>query len=251
MAVERYLEHDDRVVVITGACEQHGYVSLLSDVIMPVEIVRAACEAEDVLIAPPLPFGISPYFAAYPGTISLNVTTFTDVVREVLSALMEQGFRRVLVSNGHGGNTGVLTPLLVELGNAYPAARFELFQWWTHPAVVRAAEAAGLPQRHANWSENFRWTNIGPAPEENKPFPEVARTASAAATRAVLGDGSYGGPYAAPDAVMDSLFAAAVAAMTDALKDLRRYLPGDRSAFTASPLNDGRAYLKEESLYDT
>jgi creatinine amidohydrolase len=221
MAVERYLAEDDRVVVITGACEQHGYVSLLSDIIMPVEIARAACASEDVLIAPPLPFGISPYFATYPGTVSLSVSTFSAVVAEVIAALVGQGFRRVLVSNGHGGNTGVLVPLLVELGNAHPDTRFDLFQWWTHPAVIRAAEAAGLPQRHANWSENFRWTNTGPVPASDKPFPEVSRTASAAATRTALGDGSYGGSYAAPEAVMDSLFAAAVGAMIDALRQLK------------------------------
>ena len=120
MDVERYLACDDRIVVITGACEQHGYVSLLSDILAPMAIAKAAIEQEPVLVAPPLPFGISPYFTAYPGTISLRVETFASVVRELLTGLTAQGFRRILVSNGHGGNTGVLIPLLVELGNTHP-----------------------------------------------------------------------------------------------------------------------------------
>lgn len=220
MDVERYLATDDRIVVITGACEQHGHVSLLADILAPVEIARAAARRQPVLIAPPLPFGISPYFTAYPGTISLRVETFATVVREVLAALVAQGFRRILVSNGHGGNTGVLIPLLVELGNAHPEARFELFQWWTHPDVVKAGDDLGLPQRHANWSENFPFTRVGPAPAGEKTMVNLSRTANAAATRVGLGDGSYGGAYQASDEAMATFFAAAVEAMVAALRAL-------------------------------
>jgi len=218
MDVERYLTCDDRIVVITGACEQHGYVSLLSDILAPMAIATAAIEQEPVLVAPPLPFGISPYFAAYPGTISLRVETFAAVVRELLTGLVAQGFRRILVSNGHGGNTGVLIPLLVELGNTHPEARFELFQWWTHPDVVQAGEKIGLPQRHANWSENFPFTRVSSVPSGEKPLVNLSRTATAAATRTGLGDGSYGGAYQAADAAMESFFAAAVDAMVATLR---------------------------------
>ncbi len=218
--VERSLAADDRIVVITGACEQHGYVSLLADILAPAAIAQAAAEREPVLIAPSLPFGISPYFTAYPGTISLRPETFAAVVREVLTGLVAQGFRRILVSNGHGGNTGVLVPLLVELGNAHSEAKFELFQWWTHPDVVQAGDALGLTQRHANWSENFPFTRVGPVPAGDKRLVALSRTASAAATRAALGDGSYGGAYQAPDEAMATFFAAAVDAMVAALRAL-------------------------------
>ena len=97
MNVEQYLERDDRVVVITGACEQHGYLSLSSDILIPLEVAREACRREGVLIAPPLAYGISPYFTAYPGTLSLRTETFSLVVREIIEGLLSQGFRRVLV----------------------------------------------------------------------------------------------------------------------------------------------------------
>lgn len=220
MDVERYLARDDRIVLITGSCEQHAYLSLSSDILAPLAIAREACRREDVLIAPPLPFGISPYFAAYPGTISLRPETFAAVVREIIEALVTQGFRRVLVSNGHGGNSGVLIPLLVELGNAHPGARFGLYQWWLHPAVVAVGQEAGLLQRHANWSENFPFTRVGPIPEGSKPDVTISRTASAAATRTALGDGNYGGPYQASDALMARCFDTAVEAMVAALREL-------------------------------
>jgi creatinine amidohydrolase len=220
MQVEDYLTRDDRIVVITAACEQHAYLSLLTDVRVPLEIAKAACDREGVLIAPPLPYGISPYFTAYPGTISLRPETFAVLVREVLTGLVAQGLRRILVSNGHGGNTGVLTPLLIEIASAHPGAKLELFEAWRHPAVVEVAQQAGLGLNHANWSEAFWFTDLGQSPSGEKPVPVFSRTASAAETRAALGDGNYGGPYTAPDEVMRRTFDAAVEAMTGILREL-------------------------------
>jgi creatinine amidohydrolase len=221
MQVEAYLQRDDRIVVITGACEQHAYLSLLTDIRLPLAIAEAACEREQVLIAPPLPYGISPYFTAYPGTISLSSKTFATVVRAILANLWTQGFKRILVSNGHGGNTGVLGALVSELNTAHPEVKIALFEWWRHPAVNAVAEAEGLAQHHANWSENFpALTRIALVPNGQKSPVALPPGTSAVATRALLGDGSFGGAYQAPDAVMDRFFAAAVDAMAAVLREL-------------------------------
>jgi creatinine amidohydrolase len=221
MQVEAYLQRDDRIVVVTGACEQHAYLSLLADIRLPLAIAEAACKQESVLIAPPLPYGISPYFTAYPGTISLSLETFATIIREVLANLWRQGFKRILVSNGHGGNTGVLGALISELNTAHPEVKIALFEWWRHPAVNAVAEAEGLTQHHANWSENFaELTRIAPVPNGQKSPVSLAPGTSAVATRDVIGDGSFGGAYQASDAVMDRFFAAAVDAMAAALREL-------------------------------
>jgi creatinine amidohydrolase len=222
MGIEEYLRRDDRIVVIAGACEQHAYSSVMADVLEPLEIAKAATQVDPVLIAPPMPYGLSPYFVTYPGTISLRVETYASVMREVLESLARQGFRRVLLSNGHGGNTGVLSTLLVELANAHPEARFELFQWWTHPDVVKAGESFGLKQSHANWSENFPFTRVGATPPGEKAPPTISRTAGAAEVRAQLGDGSYGGAYSASDEAMAAFFRAAVDSMVAALAALKQ-----------------------------
>lgn len=225
MDVEHYLQHhDDRVIVITGACEQHAYLSLLSDVRAPLGIARAAAELEPVLIAPPLPYGISPYFTSYPGTVSLRAETFTAVVREVLSGLVGQGFRRVLVSNGHGGNTGALRPLLIELGGEHPDASFELFEWWRDERVVSVARAANLPQHHANWSEALPMNRVADLPEGEKQPPEFSPVAPARIVREALGDGSYGGPYRAPEDIIDRLFEAAVTSLVEKLRELKQHV---------------------------
>jgi len=220
MDVERYLQRDDRLVFVIGSCEQHAYLSLACDVKAPMAIAGEACRREGVLLAPAVPYGVSPYFTAYPGTFSLRPETLAAVVRELVEGAIAQGFRRILVSNGHGGNTGVLVPLLVEIGNAHPEAKLVIFHWWRHPAVVAVAQQAGLAQYHANWSENFAITRVGPVPEGEKQPPVVPAVASAAAVRKILGDGSFGGAYQAPAEVSDRLFAAAVDAMVAELRGL-------------------------------
>jgi len=217
MQVEEYLKYNDRVVLITAACEQHAYLSLLTDVRVPLEIAKVACEREKVLIAPPLPYGISPYFVEYPGTISLRPETFAALVREVLENLIRQGFRRILISNGHGGNTGVLIPLMIDVANAHDGTKLELFEAWRDPAVVEVAQQAGLATNHANWSEAFSFSKVAPNPQNEKPTPMFSRTASAKETRAALGDGNFGGLYEASDEVMRRTFDAAVAAMAEIL----------------------------------
>jgi creatinine amidohydrolase len=44
MDVEEYLKHDNRLMLVVGACEQHGYLSLLSDVKIPLALADAAAK---------------------------------------------------------------------------------------------------------------------------------------------------------------------------------------------------------------
>ena len=201
--VERYLQLDDRLVLVVGSCEQHGYLSLASDTKVPMAIACEACLRESVLLAPALPYGVSPYFTAYPGTISPRPETLAIVVCELIEGAIARGFHRILVSNGHGGNTGVLVPVLIEAGNAHPQARLSIFHCWRRQAVAAVAHQAGFAQYHANWSENFAITRVEPVPEGEKEAPIIPATASAPAMRTILGDGSFGGRYQAPQDLSD------------------------------------------------
>src|SRR4030065_593027 len=102
--VESYLQHDDRLILVLGACEQHGYLSLLTDAKIPPALADAASQQSRVLVSPPLNFGASPYFLSYPGTLSLRVSTLLDLVEDLVRSAYGQGFQRVLVLNRHGRN---------------------------------------------------------------------------------------------------------------------------------------------------
>jgi creatinine amidohydrolase len=215
--VESYLQHDDRLVLILGACEQHAGLSLLSDVRIPQALADAAARQSGVLVAPALNFGASPYFLAYPGTLSLRLSTLLDLVEDLVRSAYGYGFRRVLVLNGHGGNDPA-RGRLYEVANTLPALRLGWYAWWTAHSVEAVALRHGLKPAHASWLENFPFTRLGPAPGEAKPPPHVPGLMNAQTARSVYGDGSFGGPYQVEDGIMDEIFQAALLDILQLLK---------------------------------
>jgi creatinine amidohydrolase len=209
MDVENYLKKDDRLMVILGACEQHGYLSLMTDTRVPVALADSASQRSGVLVAPPLNFGVSPYFLTYPGTISLRSSSYLEVVSDVIRSVYGVGFRRLVILNGHGGNS-MIRGRLVELANELPGLKTQWYSWWMEPNVTAAAARHGLKSYHAAWMESFRFTRVAELPKgEKKPVVDNGLS-SAEATRQAAGDGAYGGPYQVDDGIMDELFAVMV-----------------------------------------
>lgn len=209
MDVEEYLKHEDRVMLVLGACEQHGYLSLLADVKIPLALADAASQQSGVLVAPPVNFGVSPYFTTYPGTISLRAATFMDMVEDIVRSLYAHGFRRFMILNGHGGNDPVRARL-VEVANSLPGLKLAWYAWWTSHSVEAAAMKHGLKSYHAAWIETFPFTRVCELPEGEKTPPAYKGMLNAADTRQVFGDGVFGGPYQVDAAIMDEIFATAL-----------------------------------------
>jgi creatinine amidohydrolase len=213
MQLEAYLERDDRVVLPLGSTEQHAYLSLGTDAILAERVALEAAEPLGVPVLPAIPFGITPTFAAFPGSPSLRTETLLRVVRDLLDSLHGQGFRRILLLNGHGGNAPVRS-----LAREWTAARVDgkaLYHEWFGPqtyAVIRELEPEG---QHASWWENFPWTRLPgvDVPQEAKPpMNETAYEVSdARGIRELLGDGSFGGPYERPQEDLDRVWQTAVA----------------------------------------
>src|ERR671927_686478 len=95
MMVEEYLKRDDRCVLPLGSTEQHAYLSLSVDSILSERIAVEAAEPLGVPVFPVLAYGITPYFRAFPGTVSLRISTYLSVVRDILDSLAGPGFRRI------------------------------------------------------------------------------------------------------------------------------------------------------------
>jgi creatinine amidohydrolase len=220
MDVEAYLQNDDRLILITGACEQHGYLSLATDVKIPLALADAASERAGVPIAPPLPFGFSPGFAAYPGTISLRIETLLLLLDDVIREVYRQGFRALLLLNGHGGN-GPIQALLQQLANQLPGLRPAWFSWWESPSVGRVVARHGLEIYHAGAVEAFPFTRVAPLPEGSKRAVGIDGLVDAAELRRLAGDGVFGGPYQAPLECTQAIFQAAVDDVVAQLERLR------------------------------
>src|SRR5947199_192888 len=80
-------------------------------------------------VSPVVSYGITPYFTAYPGTVTLRSATFLSLVREILEGISEAGFRRILIVNGHGGNAPAQA-LAAEWAAEHPGARIQFHNWW-------------------------------------------------------------------------------------------------------------------------
>src|SRR5262245_25981504 len=200
--IERYLEGDDRIVLPLGSTEQHGHLSLGVDSILSERVSLEAAEPLGVPVLPALPYGLTPYFAAYPGSPSLRVGTYLAVVGDLLDSLHGQGFRRFLLVNGHGGN-GPAGALAHEWMRDHPEAQVLFHNWWNGPRTWAVVQRIDPEASHASWLENFPWTRLAeaPAPDGGKPMADLGalRVASPAGVRELLGDGSYGGRYQRPD----------------------------------------------------
>jgi creatinine amidohydrolase len=207
--IESYLQSDDRLMLVIGSCEQHGYLSLLTDVKIPLALADAASQRTGVLVAPALNFGVSPYFMAYPGTLSLRTTTLMDLLEDLVRSAYQHGFRRLLVLNGHGGNEPAQARLY-ELANQIPDLRVGWYAWWNSHSVQAIASKYGLKPAHANWLEAFRFTKVADLPAGEKTPPHVPGLVGAEAARQIYGDGVFGGPYAVDESIMEELFEAAL-----------------------------------------
>jgi creatinine amidohydrolase len=211
MQLEEYLKRDTRAVVPIGSTEQHCYLSLATDAILAERVAVEAAEPLDVPVFPVLAYGITPYFLAFPGSISLRVSTYVAVIRDLLDSLYGQGFRRIVLVNGHGGNSpaGSFAP---EWMAEHPEASVVLHNWWNAPKTWEAVQQVDELGSHGSWMENFPWNRVAPAPEGRKPMVQVEqmRSLPPRAARELLGDGNFGGAYEKPDEQMLAIWRVAV-----------------------------------------
>jgi creatinine amidohydrolase len=217
MQVECYLEHDDRIVIPLGSIEQHGYLSLGVDRVLSERVSVEAAEPTGVLVMPSLPYGLTPYFAAYPGSPTLRVETYEALLADLVDSLVSQGFRRFLFVNGHGGNDPGRDAI-----EGRDDAQVLWHNWWAGSKVRAVVESIDPDASHASWFENFPWTRLPGVqpPQEKKPMADISqmRELDPADVRELLGDGSLGGLYERPDDEVLQVWQAGVAEVRELIE---------------------------------
>jgi creatinine amidohydrolase len=106
------------VVVPMGSLEQHGpHMPLYTDTLLCAEIVRRAEERlrERVLVTPMMWLGSSHHHMEFPGTISAEPRVYLDLVVNLVEVMLQHGFTRITLVNGHGGNIVPMQQALFEL----------------------------------------------------------------------------------------------------------------------------------------
>lgn len=108
--VEELLTRTDMVILPVASLEQHGlHLPIGTDFLAGVERAQLIAQRTDVLVAPILFPGQSPYHMEFAGTITLSSETIQRVYVEAVQSLIQHGFKRFMILNAHGGNRAAST----------------------------------------------------------------------------------------------------------------------------------------------
>ncbi|MDP6355603.1 MAG: creatininase family protein [Planctomycetota bacterium] len=126
------LENDPVVIVPVGSVEQHGpHCPMDVDISAPFYIAAEVANRVDdfpVIVAPPVWSGFTHYNMGFPGTISLRLETFQNLIADIYRSIHANGFKRIIAVNGHGGNWGPCRSVAWQVAeeNIFVLS----FNWW-------------------------------------------------------------------------------------------------------------------------
>lgn len=122
-------------VLPIGATEQHGpHLPTGTDAFTIETLVReAAAEASKdipLIVTPTLPFGSSHHHFVFGATLSLSTETYYRVLCELIESLINDGFTRIFLVNGHGGNHELAQLAARDMALRHPV-RVAAGSYWT------------------------------------------------------------------------------------------------------------------------
>lgn len=140
------------VLLPTGTLEPHGVVNNGADITAPLALARALARRVNAMIAPALPYGITGSLEAYPGAFQISESAYRPFIKQILEGLAKNGFKNIVVLNGHGGpQTAVLQAVADEVV-AEKHVRVLVVNWWSYCSDVTQA-VFGEDGGHAGWNE--------------------------------------------------------------------------------------------------
>jgi len=150
------------VLLPLGTLEPHGVTANGADILAPVAIAKAIAPRLNAFIAPVVPYGITGSMDAFAGAFTIPEEAYRPYVRAVLAGLARQGFRNIILINGHGGpQTAVLNDLAQAVGREL-RVRTLVINWWSLATDVTIA-TFGYDGGHAAENETAFMQAIDPA----------------------------------------------------------------------------------------
>lgn len=138
-------------VLPTASIEQHGpHLPVITDTLLCGTVAQRAAEAaagrSAMLVAPVLPYCNSHHHRPFAGVLSLAAPTYMAAVTDILEGLVLSGFRKLVILNGHGGNTDSNAVVGLDFVNrlGHDVAIATAAYWDIgRPAIVEAGLMAG------------------------------------------------------------------------------------------------------------
>jgi len=167
------------VILPTGTLEPHGVINNGADITAPVALARKIARDVNAMIAPIIPYGITGSMDAYPGAFSISEAAYRAYARDVLLGLAKNGFKNIVIINGHGGpQTAVLNQLATEIGQE-KRVRTLVINWWSFASDVTLS-VFGEDGGHAGWNETAFIQAIDPKLVHKDRYSDEMATPNAA-----------------------------------------------------------------------
>lgn len=165
----KQIAHDAVLVVGTGSLEQHGpHFPMGTDAMTVATVLQAARTSwggsATVVEAPVVPYGASEHHL-FAGALSIAPTIFIDLIGSLIRTAFGSGFRRVLIVNGHGGNSAALNVAIQDAAVRY-AGVFAAVDYWSLIERRLVNDPAIIFPGHAGAFESAILAAGGRAPRE-------------------------------------------------------------------------------------
>jgi creatinine amidohydrolase len=165
----------DLAFLPVGTIEAHGSMALGTDTIIPEALAADIAPRFGGLIAPAIAYGVTNTLLPYPGSTTVSSATFAAYLFEAAAGLVDAGFRRVVLLNGHGGQSDEVAGVVARLWNvkrAYAAA----IEWWGIATEASAAIYPGVASGHAGVEETAMILAIDPGLVDGARATSIRRT---------------------------------------------------------------------------
>ncbi len=119
------------VLLPTGTLEPHGVLPNGSDNLAPQAMARELAEPLNAMIAPTLSYGVTGSMRAFPGAFAIQADTYRAFVADILRGLARNGFKNIVVLNGHGGPQTALLREAADQVSEPERVRILVINWWS------------------------------------------------------------------------------------------------------------------------
>lgn len=142
----------DTVLLPLGTMEAHGVANNGADNTAPLALARSIAARVNGMVAPVLPYGITGRLDAFAGGSTIPDSAYRPFVTEVVRSLARNGFKNIILINGHGGNTEALNAIGEQVGREMKV-RTLVVNWWAYCSDI-TLKVFGEDGGHAGWNEN-------------------------------------------------------------------------------------------------